>query len=73
MKPVKVSFYIYAENDEAAASVERALYDFIMAQYNRGLLVTDAMLVDSLLRFKDNPLLINQLKRWNRPTDKASR
>ena len=59
MKPYKIAIYVYADNDEQVAAVEKAARDFVKAKYEIGILVTAEKLLGALTRFKDN-IMVNQ-------------
>lgn len=48
MKPVKVQFYVYAESEDEARSLEKDLHGFVDGQYRKGVLVTASKLSDAL-------------------------
>lgn len=62
MKPQKIEIYLYAENNEEVKDAERAAYEFISAQYNRGNLVTAKKLAETLRKYKDNFFVSQYLK-----------
>lgn len=54
MKPQKIEIYLYAENDEQVREAEKAAYEFVTAQYNRGNIVTAVKFTEIARKFKDN-------------------
>lgn len=62
MKPYKIEIYVYAENPEQAAEVERAAKGFVRRKYEKGVLVTAQKLLSALSRFEDN-IMVNQFFR----------
>lgn len=63
MKPVKVQFYVYAESEDEARSLEKDLHEFVDGQYRKGVLVTASKLSDALRRFGGGFLVTDFLKR----------
>lgn len=63
MKPHKVQFYIYAESEEEVAQLENSLRQFVVAQYNKGVLVTARKLATALIQFANNIIVQNYLKK----------
>lgn len=62
MKPQKVEIYLYAETDAEVKEAEKAAYEFVTAQYNRGHLVTAKKFADTLRKYKDNFFVSQYLK-----------
>lgn len=62
MKPYKISLYVYAETEEQAAETEKAAYEFVSGNYERGVLVKATKLTDALRKFKDNFIVTNYLR-----------
>lgn len=62
MKPQKIEIYLYAENDDEVREAEKAAYEFVTAQYNRGKLVTAKKFADTLRKYKDNFFVLQYLK-----------
>ena len=62
MRPQAITFHVYAETDEEAKALQDALYDFVISQYSKGVLVTAARLTDALKRYGKNPIITNYLK-----------
>jgi selenophosphate synthase len=62
MKPQKVTFYVYAESEQETIELQKAMNDFVRAQYDKGVLVTAPKLTDVLARFGNSFLVTNFLK-----------
>lgn len=62
MKPHKISFYIYAEDDQEAIALKNALNNFVRSQYDQGILVKAGRLTELLGRYGKNPIVANFLK-----------
>ena len=62
MKPYKIEIYVYAESEDQAAEVEKAVRQFVRHKYEKGLLVTAQKIISALRRFEDN-ILVNQFFR----------
>lgn len=62
MKPHKIEFYIYAENDEEVKELQRAAFDFVNSNYQQGIIVTARKLASALTKFKDNFFVKNYLR-----------
>lgn len=62
MKPVKVSFYIYANSDEQVQALQAALNDFIREKYNQGVIVTAEKFAKAIKSFGNNYFVTNYLK-----------
>lgn len=63
MKPYKVSFYIYSDNEEDVMSLQKTMNDFVREKYNIGILVTAKKLSDAMKNFAGNFLVTNFLKK----------
>lgn len=63
MIPQKIEFYVYAENEQEAMELQRAMKDFVRWQYNKGVLVTARKLIDALANFGNNFFVTNFLRR----------
>lgn len=63
MKPQKITFYAYAENEEQVKVLQNTLNDFVRNQYNKGVLVTADKLAKALQSFGNNFFVTNYLKR----------
>lgn len=62
LKPHKIEFYIYAENDEEVKAVQQAANNFVASNYQQGVIVTAKKLTDALTKFKDNFFVKNFLR-----------
>lgn len=62
MKPCKVTFYVYAEDDSEVKSLQDCLNDFVRNKYNSGILVTAKKLSTALNKFCNNFFVNNYLK-----------
>lgn len=62
MTPQKVTFYVYAENEQEVKELQSALNDFVRSQYNKGILVTAQKMIGALAKFGNNFLVSNFLK-----------
>ncbi len=63
MKPYKIEIYIYAENEDQIKEAQKAAYDFVSENYNRGVIVTAVKVSEALKKFKDNFFVTNYLKK----------
>lgn len=63
MTPQKIEFYVYAENEQEAKELQRAMNDFVRAQYNKGVLVTARKLIGALANFGNNFFVTNYLRK----------
>lgn len=59
MKPYKIEIYVYAESEEKAIEVQKAVRDFVREKYQRGILVTADKLLNALRKF-GNSIMVNQ-------------
>lgn len=59
MQPYKIEIYVYAENADEAAKVQRSAIGFVKEKYNAGILVTADKLSSAIERFKDS-YIVNQ-------------
>ena len=62
MKPEKITFYAYAEDENQVKHLQNVLNDFVREQYNKGILVTADKLAGALQAFGNNYFVINYLK-----------
>lgn len=62
MQPYKIEIYVYAENQEEAADLEKAARGFVRRKYDKGILVTAKKILAALTRFEDN-IMVNQFFR----------
>lgn len=63
MTPQKIEFYVYAENEQEAKELQRAMNDFVRGQYNKGVLVTARKLIGALANFGNNFFVTNYLRK----------
>lgn len=63
MKPYKVTFYTYAENEQQVQELQNAMNNFVRIQYDKGVLVTAAKLTKALQTFGSNFFVTNFLKK----------
>lgn len=63
MEPHKVTFYVYAESEQEVKELQLALNDFVRNQYNKGTLVTARKMLGALIKFGNNFLVTNYLKK----------
>lgn len=59
MKPYKIEIYVYADSEEKASLVQKALNNFVKERYQSGILVTADKLMTALTRF-GNSIIVNQ-------------
>lgn len=57
MKPVKITFYAYAEHESDGVTLERQIFDFVIRMYDEGRLVTCERISNALASFGNNPLV----------------
>ena len=62
MKPHKITFYAYAENEEQVELLQNTLNDFVRDKYNQGILVTADKLAKAMNAFSNNFFVTNYLK-----------
>lgn len=62
MKPYKVEIYLYAESEEEVAEAKKAAQEFVVENYQRGVIITALGFANILRKFKNNPLLTHFLK-----------
>lgn len=63
MKPYKVTFYAYAEDEAQVQELQNALNQFVREQYNKGVIVTTSKLSQALRSFGNNFLITNFLRK----------
>ncbi len=61
MRPFKATFYVYAENENEVAELERSLHTFVSERYGNGQLVTASRLTDAVRRYGGHFLVANFL------------
>lgn len=59
MKPYKIEIYVYAESEEEAQTVEKAVKSFVKEKYQNGILVTADKIAAALARFGSS-IIVNQ-------------
>ena len=62
MKPVMITFYVYAECDAEGERLQKELYNFVNEKYEQGILIKADKISNALKKFKDNILINNFLK-----------
>jgi hypothetical protein len=62
MKPIKVSFYVYVDDDSEATELTQSLHDFVEDKRRIGIAVTAKKLTEALNKFKNNFFVNNFLK-----------
>ena len=63
MKPHKVTFYAYAEDEAQVKLLQDALNDFVREQYNKGIIVTATKLSQALRSFGSNYFVTTYLRK----------
>jgi hypothetical protein len=66
MKPAKIEFFVYVENDAEAAELSKSLFGFVDGKRQMGIAVTAKALMSALDKFKDNHFLNSYLKNHGR-------
>ena len=56
-------FYVYARNEQEVQELTRAINDFVRERYHSGTLVRADSLMKALVTFKNNPFVINFLRK----------
>jgi hypothetical protein len=62
LKPFKVEFYVYAEDEKEAMALNKALYDLVDDKRKQGIAVTAKCLTKALKSFGNNIFLTNYLR-----------
>ena len=62
MKPCKVTFYLYAEDENEVEMLQNQLNDFVREKYNSGVLVTATKISSALSKFNNNFFVTNYLR-----------
>ena len=62
-KPYTAQFYVYARNEQEVQELTRAINDFVRERYHSGTLVRADSLMKALVTFKNNPFVINFLRK----------
>ena len=63
MTPHKIEIYVYAENEQEAKELQKAMNGFVRTQYDKGLLVTARKLIGALENFGNNFFVTNYLRK----------
>ena len=61
--PYTAQFYVYARNEQEVQELTRAMNDFVRERYHSGTLVRADSLMKALVTFKNNPFVINFLRK----------
>lgn len=56
-------FYVYARNEQEVQELTKAINDFVRERYHSGTLVRADSLMKALVTFKNNPFVINFLRK----------
>lgn len=56
-------FYVYARNEKEVQELTKAINDFVRERYHSGTLVRADSLMKALVTFKNNPFVINFLRK----------
>lgn len=59
MKPVMITFYVYAEDNSEGEHLQKELYNFVNTKYEQGVLIRADKVSKALSKFKDN-ILVNK-------------
>lgn len=59
MQPYKIEIYVYAENAEEAAKVQRSAINLVKEKYQSGILISADKLSKAIDKFKDS-YIVNQ-------------
>lgn len=62
-RPYTAQFYVYARNEKEVQELTKAINDFVRERYHSGTLVRADSLMKALVTFKNNPLVINFLRK----------
>ena len=62
MKPFKVTFYVYAEDEKEIEVLQDQMNDFVRKKYNSGVLVTASKLSSALSKFCNNLFVTSYLR-----------
>ena len=62
-RPYTAKFYVYARNEQEVQELTRAINDFVRERYHSGTLVRADSLMKALVTFKNNPFVINYLRK----------
>ena len=62
-RPYTAQFYVYARNEQEVQELTRAMNDFVRERYHSGTLVRADSLVKAIETFRNNPFVINFLRK----------
>lgn len=62
-RPYTAQFYVYARNEQEVQELTRAMNDFVRERYHSGTLVRADSLVKAIETFRNNPFVINYLRK----------
>ena len=62
-RPYTAQFYVYARNEQEVQELTKAINDFVRERYHSGTLVRADSLMKALVTFKNNPFVINFLRK----------
>lgn len=62
MKPFKVTFYVYAEDEKEITQLQDQMNEFVRNNYNSGVLVTANKLSSALSKFCNNFFVTSYLR-----------
>ena len=62
-RPYTAQFYVYARNEKEVQELTKAINDFVRERYHSGTLVRADSLMKALVTFKNNPFVINFLRK----------
>ena len=62
-RPYTAQFYVYARNEQEVQELTRAINDFVRERYHSGTLVRADILMKAIETFRNNPFVINFLRK----------
>lgn len=62
-RPYTAQFYVYARNEQEVQELTRAINDFVRERYHSGTLVRADSLLKAIETFRNNPFVINFLRK----------
>lgn len=62
-RPYTAQFYVYARNEQEVQELTRAMNDFVRERYHSGTLVRADSLMKAIETFRNNPFVINYLRK----------
>lgn len=62
-RPYTAQFYVYARNEQEVQELTRAMNNFVRERYHSGTLVRADSLVKAIETFRNNPFVINYLRK----------